>query len=246
MGSDGTDIWTAPNKRDITLRNSFRHSVGPAMIKVLTIVGTRPEAIKLAPVIKTLEQHPERCVPVVCATAQHRDMLDQVLRVFQITPQYDLNIMRPGQSVTELTGDILQGIGKLLSHERPDLVLVQGDTTTTFAVSLAAFYHKIRVGHVEAGLRTFAKYQPFPEEMNRQLTAVLADDHFAPTTRAKENLLQEGVPEAAIVVTGNTGIDALYLVLARLKEQPPKVRRLARLNPKLHGKRLLLVTAHRR
>jgi UDP-N-acetylglucosamine 2-epimerase (non-hydrolysing) len=173
------------------------------MIKILTIFGTRPEAIKLAPIIKLLEKRPEEFKSVVCATAQHRDLLDQVLNIFHIEPSYDLDIMTPGQSLTNVTAEVANKVGDVLSTERPDMVLVQGDTTTTFASSLSAYYKKIRIGHVEAGLRTFDKYQPFPEEINRRLTGVLADSHFAPTERARENLLKEGVKEDSIIVTGN-------------------------------------------
>lgn len=216
------------------------------MIKILTIFGTRPEAIKLAPVIKTIEAHPELVTSVVCVTAQHREMLDQVLSVFGIHPHYDLNIMKPEQLLADVTTEVLNNIGDILDSEKPDLVLVQGDTTTTFAASLAAFYRKVKIGHVEAGLRTFDKYQPFPEEMNRRLTGVLADYHFAPTPRARENLLGEGVKDENIIVTGNTGIDALFMALKRLKEHPSDNIWLTEFLPKLDGKRLILITAHRR
>ncbi len=216
------------------------------MIKILTIFGTRPEAIKLAPVIKTIEAHPELVTSVVCVTAQHREMLDQVLSVFGIHPHYDLNIMKPEQLLADVTTEVLNNFGDILDSEKPDLVLVQGDTTTTFAASLAAFYRKVKIGHVEAGLRTFDKYQPFPEEMNRRLTGVLADYHFAPTPRARENLFGEGVKDENIIVTGNTGIDALFMALKRLKEHPSDNIWLTEFLPKLDGKRLILVTAHRR
>ena len=216
------------------------------MIKVLTIFGTRPEAIKLAPVIKELEKFPEQFRSVVCVTAQHRDMLDQVLGVFDITPQYDLNIMKPGQSLTEVTGEVLNKVRDILCAETPDLVLVQGDTTTTFGASLASYYQKVTIGHIEAGLRTFDKYQPFPEEINRKLTSALADYHYAPTTRAKENLLREGVQDQNIVVTGNTAIDALFMTLRRLKERPNDARCDRALSANLGSNRVVLVTAHRR
>jgi UDP-N-acetylglucosamine 2-epimerase (non-hydrolysing) len=216
------------------------------MIRVLTIFGTRPEAIKLAPVIKALEKYPDKFHSAVCVTAQHRDMLDQVLSVFDIKPQYDLNIMKPGQSLTEVTHEILTKVQEILSAEKADVVLVQGDTTTTFGASLASFYQKVRIGHVEAGLRTFDKYQPFPEEINRKLTSVLADYHFAPTKRARENLLREGIEEQNIVVTGNTAIDALFMTLRRLKEHPNNGRWDGGLPPNLGNSRLILVTAHRR
>jgi UDP-N-acetylglucosamine 2-epimerase (non-hydrolysing) len=215
------------------------------MIRVLTIFGTRPEAIKLAPVIKSLEKCPEKFRSTVCVTGQHRDMLDQVLSVFDIKPHYDLDVMRGGQSLTDVATEILQKVQSVLCVEKPDVVLVQGDTTTTFAASLASFYQQTRVGHVEAGLRTFDKYQPFPEEINRKLTSVLADYHFAPTKRAKENLIREGVGEKDIVVTGNTGIDALFMTLAGLRENPPRNLN-GNVLENLGDNRLILVTAHRR
>lgn len=216
------------------------------MIKVLTVFGTRPEAIKLAPVIKTLEEQRGKIQSVVCTTSQHREMLNQVLEVFDIKPQYDLNIMKVGQSLIDVTTAVLSGLEDVLSAERPDVVLVQGDTTTTFAASVAAYYHKIAVGHVEAGLRTYDKWQPFPEEVNRRLTTVVADYHYAPTKRAQANLLRENIPRRSIVVTGNTGIDALFMALARLKERPDLRAKYASTLPNLEGKRLILVTAHRR
>lgn len=216
------------------------------MIKTLTIFGTRPEAIKLAPVIKRLDSFPNEFSSVVCVTAQHRHMLDQVLDVFRITPRYDLNVMKHGQSIEEIIIHVLQDIGEIMSAEGPDLVLVQGDTTTTFAACLVAFYQKIKIGHVEAGLRSFNKYEPFPEEMNRRLTGVIADYHYAPTNRAKENLLREGVDERDIVVTGNTGIDSLFMVLEQLRKLPPENTWLAKSPQALDGRRLILVTAHRR
>ena len=177
-------------------------------MKVLSIFGTRPEAIKMAPVIRELNHNPE-FKSIVAVTAQHREMLDQVLSLFEIKPDYDLNIMKHGQSPADITAAILYGLKNVLEEKKPDLVLVHGDTTTTFAAALAAFYAHIPCGHVEAGLRTDNKYSPFPEEINRRLTGVLADYHFAPTKTAKENLLKENVPEARITVTGNTVIDAL-------------------------------------
>lgn len=216
------------------------------MIKVLTIIGTRPEAIKLAPVIKSMERHKDKFSSVVCVTAQHREMLDQVLNLFQIAPSYDLNIMRSGQSISDVTTEVVRQLENIFSAEKPDLVFVQGDTTTTFAACLSAFYHKIKIAHVEAGLRTHDKYQPFPEEMNRKLTGALADHHFAPTEKAMMNLLNEGIDKKNIVITGNTGIDALFMVL----EQSKKVRRKKNVISTLlnipEGKRLILVTAHRR
>jgi UDP-N-acetylglucosamine 2-epimerase (non-hydrolysing) len=179
------------------------------MKKIFFIFGTRPEAIKMAPVVKILENSKQfKVVNVI--TAQHRQMLDQVLALFDIQPQYDLNIMQSGQTLTDITTRVLQGLKEIMVAEKPDLVLVHGDTSTTFAGSLAAFYQQIPVGHVEAGLRTYNKYSPFPEEMNRKLTGCLTDLHFAPTGTAKEALLKEGVNPENIVVTGNTVIDALF------------------------------------
>ncbi|WZL81688.1 UDP-N-acetylglucosamine 2-epimerase (non-hydrolyzing) [Vallitaleaceae bacterium 9-2] len=177
-------------------------------MKILSIFGTRPEAIKMGPVVKAIEET-EGLTSLVCVTAQHREMLDQVLEVFEITPDYDLNIMQAGQTLTEITTRAIQGLEEVLIKARPDMVLVHGDTTTTFAGALAAFYQKIPVGHVEAGLRTFDKYQPFPEEMNRLLTGRLAEVHFAPTQTARQHLLDEGIADTSILVTGNTVIDAL-------------------------------------
>lgn len=177
-------------------------------IHVMTIFGTRPEAIKMAPLIKEMEKEGS-IKSTVCVTAQHREMLDQVLSIFNITPDYDLDIMREKQSLSGITSRVILGLEKIIQKEKPDIILVHGDTTTTFAGSLAAFYNKIKVGHVEAGLRTFDKYFPFPEEMNRKLTGSLADIHFAPTSTAKGNLLNEGVREDNIYITGNTVIDAM-------------------------------------
>lgn len=177
-------------------------------IRVMTIFGTRPEAIKMAPVIKKLGDTPE-IEPITVITAQHREMLDQVLDLFQIQPDYDLDIMKSGQSLSGITTRVLKGLERVLVETKPDIVLVHGDTSTTFAASLAAYYQKIRVGHIEAGLRTNNKYSPFPEEMNRHLTGVLADLHFAPTGKSKENLEKENIPGDRIFITGNTVIDAL-------------------------------------
>ena len=177
-------------------------------IKVMTLFGTRPEAVKMAPLVKELEKC-DVIESIVCVTAQHREMLDQVLELFKISPNYDLNIMKEKQTLTGITTRVLEGIEDVLEKEKPDIVLVHGDTTTTFAGGLAAFYKQIKVGHVEAGLRTFDKYFPFPEEMNRKLTGALADMHFSPTTASKSNLLREGVDEETIFITGNTVIDAM-------------------------------------
>ncbi|MCS7179003.1 MAG: UDP-N-acetylglucosamine 2-epimerase (non-hydrolyzing) [Anaerolineae bacterium] len=210
-------------------------------LKVALIVGTRPEAIKLAPVALLMRQMPEAFHPVLIATAQHREMLDQVLTLFDLQPDYDLNIMRPDQSPFEVTAGILTRLRSILQAEGPDLVMVQGDTNSAFAGALAAFYHRIPVAHVEAGLRTYDKYQPFPEEINRRLVSVLADWHFAPTDRARKNLLREGTPPERIFVTGNTVVDALQMILSH--PSPPLPAFVTQLAPE---QRLLLVTAHRR
>lgn len=210
-------------------------------LKVLTILGTRPEAIKMAPVIKELEKYPDEITSLICATAQHREMLDQVLDVFDIRPDHDLDLMRPGQTLSQLTANILTQLDQLMARERPDWVLLQGDTTTVMVASLVAYYHRVRVGHVEAGLRTSDKWQPYPEEINRRLTDVLADLYFAPTEGSRQNLLREGVAEQAIVVTGNTVVDALQMTVRRLRQED------RRSSPWLsNGRRLILVTAHRR
>lgn len=215
-------------------------------MKVLTVFGTRPEAIKMAPLVKRLEQT-AGFVSRVCVTAQHRQMLDQVLELFQICPDHDLDLMRPGQDLYSITSDILQSIRSVYEAERPDIVLVHGDTTTTFAASLAAFYQRIPVGHVEAGLRTGNLYSPWPEEANRKLTGALARVHFAPTPAARDNLLRENIRPDAIVVTGNTVIDALIAVKGKLEAMPKlrddMARRFGFLRP---DARMLLVTGHRR
>jgi UDP-N-acetylglucosamine 2-epimerase (non-hydrolysing) len=203
--------------------------------KILIVFGTRPEAIKMAPVVIALRDNPAFAVKTV-VTAQHREMLDQVLTLFGIVPDYDLNIMSPGQTLTEVTARVMSGLEPILGRESPDLLMVHGDTTTTFAGALAAFYHRIKVAHVEAGLRTGDKAQPFPEEMNRLLTGRLADLHFAPTAQAKQNLLLENIVPESIYITGNTVIDALHHCLGRIKH---------RLDPE-PGFKTILVTAHRR
>lgn len=218
-------------------------------MKVMTIFGTRPEAIKLAPVIKKLEKH-DGVECRICVTAQHRQMLDQVLNLFEIRPHYDLDIMGEDQTIFEVTIRGLQMLEKVLKKEKPDIVLVQGDTTTTFVASLAAYYLKIRVGHVEAGLRTGDKFNPFPEEINRKLTDAISDLYFAPTQRAKENLLREGVEEEKIFVTGNTVIDAL-LWIRNQQSSANSQKKLRRFFSEKYGlpgddRRLILVTGHRR
>lgn len=206
-------------------------------IKVMTIFGTRPEAIKMAPLVKELESRKE-IESIVCVTAQHRQMLDQVLETFKITPNYDLNIMKQGQTLVDITTRALQSLTEAIGEVKPDIVLVHGDTTTTLSGSLAAFYNQVAVGHVEAGLRTYDKYSPFPEEINRQVTGVIADMHFAPTEISKGNLLKEGKPEDNIYVTGNTAIDALKTTVKEDYEHD---------NLKNIGNdRLIMLTAHRR
>lgn len=216
-------------------------------IRALFIFGTRPEAIKMAPVVKSLRDNPDRFDVTVCVTAQHREMLDSVLHLFGIQPDYDLNLMTPGQDLFDVTCGVLGGLKPILSRERPDIVLVHGDTTTTMAAALAAFYLRIRVGHVEAGLRSWNKYAPFPEEINRRVVSIATDLHFAPTETSRRNLLREGVPAVNIVVTGNTVIDALLSVVGKLHTDSAVNecldREFAFLDPK---RRLILVTGHRR
>lgn len=218
-------------------------------MKTLTVFGTRPEAIKLAPVLKELQKFP-KIESRVCVTAQHREMLDQVLKIFEITPDYDLNLMRPNQSLYTLTAEALIALESVMQREQPDVVITQGDTTTTFVASLSAYYAQIPVARVEAGLRTHKKYSPFPEEINRVLADHIADVHFAPTERARENLLREGIPPEKICVTGNTVIDALQQTWARVKERdlgkelPVPLELCSQV---AHGqKKLILVTGHRR
>lgn len=215
-------------------------------MKILTVFGTRPEAIKMAPVVHALESA-EDIESAVCVTAQHREMLDQVLGLFGIEPEFDLDIMSPGQSLEQITSRILEGMGEVLNAFRPDMVLVHGDTATTFAASLAAFYHQIPVGHVEAGLRTGNLYSPWPEEANRKLTGVLADLHFAPTDTSRENLFREAVDTAKIIVTGNTVIDALFWVRDRIRSDETLRANLDEALPALKPSQdVLLVTGHRR
>jgi UDP-N-acetylglucosamine 2-epimerase (non-hydrolysing) len=210
-------------------------------IKVITIFGTRPEAVKMAPLVKELEKR-EEINSLVCVTAQHREMLDQVLELFHIKPDFDLNIMQTKQSLTGITTRVLEGLEEIFEQEKPDIILVHGDTTTTFAGSLAAFYKQIKVGHVEAGLRTFDKYFPFPEEMNRKLTGAVADLHFAPTDSSKNNLLREGVQEKSIFVTGNTVIDAMNFTVGAEYIFNNEILN----NIDYKNKKVILVTAHRR
>lgn len=210
-------------------------------IKILTVFGTRPEGIKMAPIIKTMEKR-EGIENIICITAQHREMLDQVLNIFNIEPDYDLNIFKPGQTLTEITNRALEGLEKVIIETKPDVLLVQGDTTTVFAGALAAFYQKVKVGHVEAGLRSGNLYSPYPEEANRRLTGVLTNFHFAPTENNRQNLLREGYPDDRIFITGNTVIDALNYVVKENYEF--KYSSLNNIDYK--NKRVILLTSHRR
>ena len=207
------------------------------MIKVMTIFGTRPEAIKMAPLVKELEERNE-IESIVCVTAQHREMLDQVLTVFDIKPDYDLNIMKQGQTLSEITSRVLLGLEEIIQKEKPNIILVHGDTTTTFAGALAAFYNQVDIGHVEAGLRTWDKYSPFPEEMNRQMVDRMTDMYFAPTSVSKNNLIDEGIADEKIYVTGNTAIDAMSTTVKKDYSNP--------ILDWVGDNRMLLLTAHRR
>ena len=224
------------------------------MKTVMLVFGTRPEAIKMAPLVKEFQKHPETFKTVVCVTGQHRQMLDQVLKLFEITPDYDLNIMKQGQDLYDVTARVLVGMRDVLKETQPDVVLVHGDTTTSTAAALAAFYQQISVGHVEAGLRTHNIYSPWPEEMNRQITGRIATYNFAPTPLSKANLLREAVAEESIAVTGNTVIDALHLVVNKLKEDTALAKEQDTIllsagydvNRLANGKKLVLITGHRR
>jgi UDP-N-acetylglucosamine 2-epimerase (non-hydrolysing) len=210
-------------------------------LNVLTVIGTRPEAIKMAPLIAELRRHPDDFTVHTCATAQHRDMLDQVLELFEVEVEYDLNLMRENQTLFDVMANALKGLDPVLTEVKPDIVLAQGDTTTTFIASLAGFLHRAAVGHIEAGLRTYDKYSPFPEEANRRMTSAIATWHFAPTNGSRDNLLRENVPAEDILVTGNTVIDALLLVAGKKCDT-----RQAPFNLLDPTKRLILMTAHRR
>jgi len=210
-------------------------------LRVMSVIGTRPEAIKMAPVIKEMGRYPDEIASVVCVTAQHREMLDQVLSVFDIQPDHDLDIMLHDQTLSQLTANVLASLDRVLTREHPDWVLVQGDTTTAMVASLVAYYHGVRVGHVEAGLRTDDKWHPYPEEINRRLIDVLADLYFAPTERGRRNLLREGVADEAILVTGNTVVDALQMTIHRLNQERAELPYYSS-----DDRRLVLVTAHRR
>lgn len=212
--------------------------------RVLIIIGTRPEAIKLAPVVLELKRRQELFDVTVCITAQHREMLDQVLSLFDITPHYDLNIMSTGQTLAQVTARAMEGLDNVVSKEKPDVILVQGDTTTAFCGALTGYYHQIKVAHVEAGLRTGNKYAPFPEEINRCMVGRIADLHFAPTERARQTLLNEGIADLAVFVTGNTVIDALLWVRKSLQTALPELP--MGLFEATVGKQVILVTSHRR
>ena len=224
------------------------------MKTIMLVFGTRPEAIKMAPLVKAFEKHPQDFNTLVCVTGQHREMLDQVLRLFDIVPDYDLNIMKQGQDLYDVTARVLMGMRDVLKQAQPDIVLVHGDTTTSTAAALAAFYQQIPVGHVEAGLRTHDIYSPWPEEMNRQITGRIATYHFAPTPLAQENLLKENIPSQHITVTGNTVIDALYAVVEKIQQDQSLSGELTeRLQAAGYdplrtgqGRRLVLITGHRR
>lgn len=224
------------------------------MKNMMLVFGTRPEAIKMSPLVKEFQKYPEKFETIVCVTGQHREMLDQVLRIFDIQPDYDLNIMKQGQDLYDVTARVLTGMRDVLKETRPDIVLVHGDTTTSTAAALAAFYQQIPVGHIEAGLRTHNIYSPWPEEVNRQITGRIATYHFAPTSLSKDNLLQEGISGEQIIVTGNTVIDALYMVVEKIKNdgilscELEKVLKasgydIGRLSD---GRKLVLITGHRR
>lgn len=224
------------------------------MKKVMLVFGTRPEAIKMAPLVKEFQKYPDTFKTIVCVTGQHRQMLDQVLQLFEIVPDYDLNIMKQGQDLYDVTSRVLTGMRDVLKESQPDVVLVHGDTTTSTAAALAAFYQQIPVGHVEAGLRTHNIYSPWPEEMNRQITGRIATYNFAPTALSKSNLLREAVAEESITVTGNTVIDALYWVVNKIKEDKALNAELQNLLVQAgydvtrlaDGKKLVLITGHRR
>ena len=220
----------------------------------MLVFGTRPEAIKMAPLVKKFQKYPEQFQTIICVTGQHREMLDQVLQIFDIKPDYDLNIMKQGQDLYDITARVLTGMREVLKEVQPDVVLVHGDTTTSTATALATFYQQIAVGHVEAGLRTHNIYSPWPEEINRQITGRIATYHFAPTSLSRQNLLLEGIQEKAITVTGNTVIDALYMVVEKIKKDTALSSQL-KLSLQNSGydverlkdnRRLVLITGHRR
>ena len=217
---------------------------GKSKRKVLIIFGTRPEAIKLIPVMRELERRPKQFVTRVCVTSQQREMQDQVLKLFQVRPDFDLDVMTSDQTLVQIITRMTDKLEEVISKEKPDIILVQGDTTTAFCGALVAYYHKLKVGHVEAGLRTGNKYAPFPEELNRRLISCLADYHFAPTEHARDILLGEGIPQSSIFITGNTVVDALMWARDRIRQSPPELPE--GLREMVKGDRLVLVTGHRR
>ena len=232
----------------------FTRRIDPVVKKVMLVFGTRPEAIKMAPLVKEFQKYPEQFQTIVCVTGQHREMLDQVLQLFEIVPDYDLNIMKQGQDLYDVTARVLTGMRDVLKGTQPDIVLVHGDTTTSTSAALAAFYQQIPVGHVEAGLRTHNIYSPWPEEMNRQITGRISTYHFAPTDLSKKNLLAEDIAEEAITVTGNTVIDALYMVVDKIKTDDALSANLKTVlsnsgydvNRLSDGRKMVLITGHRR
>ncbi len=237
--------WAAPKIMLKKGQNQVIIIIMKKKLNVLVVFGTRPEAVKMAPVIKALRNHSDQIDTCVCVTAQHREMLDQVLEAFDITPQIDLNLMRPNQSLPELTARIFTELDPVLTEQAPDWLLVQGDTTTVMSAALLGFYRQIKVGHVEAGLRTNDKWQPFPEEINRRLAGVVADLHFAPTEGNRQNLLREGIPDRMIKVTGNPVIDALgFITRQPIPAEAQNLLQKAGING--DGRRLVLITAHRR
>lgn len=231
----------------------FTRRIDPVVKKVMLVFGTRPEAIKMAPLVKEFQKYPEQFQTIVCVTGQHREMLDQVLQLFEIVPDYDLNIMKQGQDLYDITARVLLGMRDVLNEVKPDVVLVHGDTTTSMAASLAAFYQQIAVGHVEAGLRTYDIYSPWPEEMNRQITSRIATYNFSPTPLSEKNLKEEKV-HGNIYVTGNTVIDALHMVVEKLKNDVTLAAKQEQMLAKAgydvarlaDGKKLVLITGHRR
>lgn len=232
----------------------FTRRIDPVVKKIMLVFGTRPEAIKMAPLVKEFQKYPEQFQTIVCVTGQHREMLDQVLQLFEIVPDYDLNIMKQGQDLYDVTARVLTGMRSVFKEAQPEVVLVHGDTTTSTSAALAAFYQQIPVGHVEAGLRTHNIYSPWPEEMNRLITGRIASYHFSPTPLSRQNLIDEGIKEKAITVTGNTVIDALYMVVGKIKNNRSLNAQLKSflnkagydVNRLIDKRRLVLITGHRR
>lgn len=246
--------YCCEEKLNVRFNYFFNSCLMKDLKKILLIFGTRPEAIKMAPLVKELKKYPDRFQTIVCVTGQHREMLDQVLHIFDISPDYDLNVMRQGQDLYDVTTRVLTGLRDILKSVLPDMVLVHGDTTTSMTAALAAYYQQIPVGHIEAGLRTYNIYSPWPEEMNRQITARIAALHFAPTLLSKQNLLQENIDDSKIVIVGNTVIDALYMIVDKIKNDFTLKEQLAKFLKEVgydaerlkDGKKLVLITGHRR